>query len=204
MDTDLAVAPSLGVAEAERHALEALDAIERVDTPEQAEELLRKITAYQQAVRLARIGHVQERRWATIRLQTERKMGELLGPAEHGGDRKSSGSVPLEIEQDEKDARKHARKVAAVPAEVFSEYLEQAEEPTRAGLLRAKAQPASKSKTPPTKPDRPWPRKIERISAQIPYADFTDDELSDAYGAAEFLFLLLKGEEITRKPKREA
>lgn len=50
---------------------------------------------------------------------------------------------------------------------------------------------------------RKWAQKIEQVSAQIPYVEFTDEELADAYGAAEFLFLLLKGETITRKNKRE-
>lgn len=128
-------------AEAEAQALAAVEAVEHVDTPEDAEALLRKITAYQQAVRLAKIGHEQERRWASIRLQAERKMGELLGPAEHGGDRRSESSSSLELEQAEKHARTFARKVAAIPEDAFTAYLETAEEPTRAGLLRKAAAP---------------------------------------------------------------
>lgn len=143
--------PLATVEQSEAAALAAIEAVERVETPDQAEELLRRITAYQQAVRLAKVGHDHGRRWATVRLQAERKMGELLGPAEHGGDRKSD-QVDGDhlIPQEEKDARKHARKVAAIPDHAFTAYLETAEEPTRAGLLRAARPETTHKKTKPS------------------------------------------------------
>jgi hypothetical protein len=44
-----------------------------------------------------------------------------------------------------------------------------------------------------------WALWIERTTAEIPYAAFTDDQLADALGAAEALRHLLKGESVTRK-----
>jgi hypothetical protein len=132
-------------------ALEALDAIDRVDNPEDADRLLRLITAYQAAVKLARIGREHEQRWASVQLRAQRKMGELLGPAEHGGNRRSDSSVTETLENDEKQARKQARKLAAVPEGTFYAYLSTAEEPTRAGLLREAAKQA------PPDPDKREP-----------------------------------------------
>lgn len=43
-------------------------------------------------------------------------MGELLGPAKRGGDRSRDSSVTVTLENDGKQARKQARKLAAVPA----------------------------------------------------------------------------------------
>jgi hypothetical protein len=99
--------------------------------------LLRQITAYQQAVRLAKLGAEQERRWGGIRLQAERKVGELLPPEQPG---RRSDLEPLvadqRLSQADYDARKKARKVAAVPEDKFTEYVATADAPTRAGLLR--------------------------------------------------------------------
>lgn len=130
-------------------AIAAIDAIDRVDTVEDADVLLRQITAYQAAVKLARIGAEHEREWATVRFRAERKMGELLGAAENHGPatvNASHGSTDAERQQ-----RRLARKLAAVPEDTFAKYLETAEEPTRAGLLRE----AAKSKTPESSPAEP-------------------------------------------------
>ncbi len=139
MTTDLVVRDSDGLAEVEAAAVAAVEAIEAVGTPEAAEELLRRITAYQQAVRLAQIGQEQERRWCGIRLQAERKMGELLGPADRSAHVAEARGVSVgdTSSHAERVAVSKARKVAAVPEEVFTEYIQTAEKPTRAGLLRA-------------------------------------------------------------------
>lgn len=144
--TEVAVLGSEDVAAigSEESALAALAAVDEVNSPEDAEALLRKITAYQQAVRLAKIGHVQERRWAGIRLQAERKMGELLGAAEVGGHR-DAHVTGGHVEPEERKTHERARKVAAIPADTFAAYLTTADEPTRAGLLRA-ARPAGRRK----------------------------------------------------------
>jgi len=125
------------VAESEALAVAALDEVERVSTPEEADRLLRMITAYQAAVRLAQIGREHEQRWAGVRLRAERKMGELLGPAEKGGDRRSSDSVSHGLAPADRKAHERVRRIAAIHEKAFTEYLENADEPTRAGLLRA-------------------------------------------------------------------
>lgn len=132
------------VADVERHALEAIEAIDNVTTAEEAEDLLRRVTAYQQVVKIVKVGREQERRWAVIRLQAERKMGELLGPAENHGPATVTPGHGSTDDSDRK-ANERARKIAAVPQEDFEEYIETAEEPSRAGLLRTvKEQPADK------------------------------------------------------------
>jgi site-specific DNA-methyltransferase (adenine-specific) len=114
---------------------DALDAIESVTEPGEAERLLAKVRAVQEAQRLARLGADYEKRWGVVRLKAERKYGTLLGKAESGRPEKnvSSGHV---LSNAERTAAKKARQVAAVPDEVFEDYVDQAEEPTRAELLR--------------------------------------------------------------------
>lgn len=151
MDAELVPTGQSSLESLEAHALEAMIAVENVTTPDQADELLRKITAYQQAVKLAKYGQEQERRWARIKLEAERKMGELLGDPEPGGDHRSKQQlVANKLEETEHQARHKARKVAAVPEPIFREYLDEAEAPSRAGLLRA-----AKTQIPPAKTKRP-------------------------------------------------
>jgi len=58
-----------------------------------------------------------ERRWRGIRLRAERRYGELLGPKRPG---KRTSDRLSEVEH---KSRERARKVAAVPAEKFEDYL---------------------------------------------------------------------------------
>lgn len=123
---------------AELDAMEhdALDAIGNVTEPAEAERLLAKVRAVQEAQRLARLGADYEKRWGVVRLKAERKYGELLGPATAGG--KRDGHVTgSHVGPAERKAASRARQVAQVPDDVFDCYLEKAEEPTRAELLRA-------------------------------------------------------------------
>lgn len=46
---------------------------------------------------------------------------------------------------------------------------------------------------------RRWASRIERISAEIPYADLTDEQLAEVMGAAQFLRNLVKGECVARE-----
>ena len=123
---------------AELDAMEndALNAIESVTEPNEAERLLAKVRAVQEAQRLARVGADYEKRWGVVRLKAERKYGELLGPAKTGGVRETHVSGSHVMTDAERQAARVARKVAKVPDEVFDGYLENAEEPTRAELLR--------------------------------------------------------------------
>jgi len=75
-----------------------------------------------------------------IRISAEAKMGELLGPAEEQGKRSDLEPVSAANKLDgaERVAQHKARKVyAAVQTEAGADYLATADEPTRAGLLRA-------------------------------------------------------------------
>lgn len=132
MSTEIAVSASLDVAELEQLESDALHAIESVTEPGEAERLLAKVRAVQEAQRLARIGADYEKRWGVVRLKAERKYGELLGPAENKG----QATVTRSDSGAERMAASRARQVAEVPDEVFDGYIEQADEPTRAELLR--------------------------------------------------------------------
>jgi site-specific DNA-methyltransferase (adenine-specific) len=134
MSTDIAVSTSVDIAEIERLEVDALDAIGRVTDPNEAERLLAKVRAVQVAQRLARLGAEYEKRWGVLRLRAERKYGELLGPASIGN---PHGNVTgSNVKPDERIAAFRARQVAKVSDEVFDEFIENEDEPTRAGLLR--------------------------------------------------------------------
>jgi len=121
----------------------ARDAIENVQDPEEAELLLRQVTAASEAVRLLEVSADREQRWRGVRLKAERKYGQLLGAAEIGGQREGhvTGS---HVAPEERKTQERARKVAAVPGDVFDEYVASEPKPSREGLLR-KAKPASNS-----------------------------------------------------------
>lgn len=136
MSTDIAVSTSVDIAEIERLEVDALDAIGRVTDPSEAERLLRKVRAVQEAQRFLRLGAEYEKRWGVLRLKAERKYGVLLGPAMLGGERKADQVAGSNLNSAEKSAAHKARQVAQVPDKVFHEFIENEDEPTRAGLLR--------------------------------------------------------------------
>jgi phage N-6-adenine-methyltransferase len=110
---------------------DALSAIDKVTDPDDAERLLAKVKAVDGAQRLARVGADYGRRWARVRLLTERRYGELLGPADRTK-RKSDRLSDFEYQ-----SQSRARQVAAVPGPSFAGYVNGEDEPTRSGLLRA-------------------------------------------------------------------
>jgi site-specific DNA-methyltransferase (adenine-specific) len=140
MSTEIAVSSTLDVAELDALEESALDAIESVKEPDEAERLLAKVRAVQEAQRLARLGADYEKRWGVVRLKAERKYGELLPPKQPG---KRTDLEPLSAGQRltnaEELAASKARQVAAVPPEVFEDFIETEDEPTRAGLLNKHA-----------------------------------------------------------------
>lgn len=71
-------------------------------------------------------------------MKAERKWGELLGKAEHGGDRKSDQVTDSNLiaPPAERKAAHEARKLSHVDEPVFEEYVNQTDAPTKAGLLR--------------------------------------------------------------------
>jgi hypothetical protein len=115
-----------------------LAAIEFVTDADEAERLM------QEATRQVRESKNDTNGWRAAELRAERKWGELLGPAEQGppkGSRnaaKNNVSGEHVISQAERNDRKWARKVAAVPLEVFEAYMTEmkGKAPSRAGLLR--------------------------------------------------------------------
>lgn len=129
------VASGTTLAQADAWEADALDAIETVDDPDAAEALLARIKLAEQAIRLSRLGADREQRWGRVRLMGERRYGELLGPAKHGGDRRSESTSTAEVDRDY-TAEHRAREVAEVPEPAFQEYVDTAGQPTRAGLLR--------------------------------------------------------------------
>lgn len=103
------------------------------------------------AARRARLSEESQRSWATFSLEAQRKAGELLRdmPKNEGGRPTQTGTSPVPVSQppklrdvldtktdkQAKDRSANWQKVADVPEATFSDYVSNAEEPTRAGLL---------------------------------------------------------------------
>ena len=120
----------------------AYDEIDNVQDPDTAEELLRRVTAAAQAIRLARVSQEREQRWGGLRLRAERRYGELLPPPDRGSRSVSGANTGAE-----RFAQHQARKVAAVPEADFEAYITDSPKPTRTGLLRATAATAPRPST---------------------------------------------------------
>src|SRR5215831_7727708 len=119
---------------ADQWEVEALDVLEAVQDPAEAEVLLGKVTLAAEAMRIGKLGAEYERRWKVLRLKAERRYGELLGPAEPGGNNaRVTGSHTA---PEERAAKARARKVADVPPYVFDAYVTDDPQPSREGLLR--------------------------------------------------------------------
>lgn len=106
-------------------------------TPDEALALISQATTVEQLEFLLAYCEEQESDWRRAKLEAERRLGILLGQAQHGGDRRSNQVSSGHLTNAQKQRRKKARKVAAVPDDVFNEYVANADEPTREGLLRA-------------------------------------------------------------------
>lgn len=120
---------------------ELLDQVEHAlalaEVPEDAERIWRYVGAVEHAARLARQTSDVQLRVGRLRLRAERRWGELLGPAEHGGFREQVSGAHL-TDRD-RTARRVARQVAAVPGDVFEDFLKRVTDPEalrRAALLR--------------------------------------------------------------------
>ena len=129
-------------------------------SPEQAERFLRAATTAQEARRIYIFCSEQEDDWRAIKLIAFRRCGELLGPAETGPPKGSRNAAKNNVSDThvilsdgDRDFRRRARQVAAVPQEQFDEYLREEPKPTRAGLLK-KTEPA---KAAPGKPKKQGP-----------------------------------------------
>lgn len=115
---------------------QAEQALALVDAADDAEVLWRKVAAVEHAARLAKAQGAIQLHAGRLKLRAERRWGELLGPAERGGDTTASNS---RLDARDYVARQRAREVAAVPPDVFDRYLttvKDAEMLRRARLLR--------------------------------------------------------------------
>ena len=126
---------------ADAYEIQALTAIESIEDPDEAERLLGLVTLAAEAVRIQKLGEDRERRWGAVRLRAERRYGELLGPAKVGapeGNKHNAKNYVASghiVSQTDRDTRKYARRVAAVPEEKFEGYVNTNKKPTRNGLL---------------------------------------------------------------------
>lgn len=147
MTTELAVTGSVDLAELEQLESDALSAIEDVTEPDEAESLLAKVKAVQEAQRLLRLGTDYQVRWARVGLRSERKYGQLLGPAKVGENRHTSSVTRCDASSGaNREAARRARQVAAVPDEVFEDFIQNAKVINRSRLLRV-AREAEAEKT---------------------------------------------------------
>jgi len=115
---------------ADQWEAEALAAIEDVQDPGDAERLLGTVTVATEAMRVAKLGEDRERRWKVLRLKAERRWGQLLGEPDRGKRRSvTTGNT-------QRKAEHQARRVAAIPAGTFDDYLSSDPKPSREGLFR--------------------------------------------------------------------
>lgn len=120
MSTELALSDRAAVALLD----DAEKALAEVDTPDDAEELWRKVQAVEEAARLARIADATVVAIARVRLRARRRWGELLPEAMTK--REIDALKPGEgegVPGSERNRRSRARKLAAVPVEVFEAAL---------------------------------------------------------------------------------
>lgn len=114
----------------DRAALALLDEAERalakVGTPEDADELWRKVKAVEEAARLARLAEATVGAMTRVRLRAKRRWGELLPEPEPGGNNNRSSD---RLSDGEYKQAERARKLAAVPREAFEAALESADKP---------------------------------------------------------------------------
>ena len=155
------------LAQIDRMEQAAYDAIDQVQDPGAAEELLRQVTIADHAIRIAKVSEEREHRWGGLRLRAERRYGELLGPKVKG--RPSSvRASDTRVEGADREAQSQARKVAAVPEDKFEEYIENESKPTRSGLLRQSApKPKSKAKRKLAKEPPPLSEAVEFLNRLV-------------------------------------
>jgi hypothetical protein len=143
MGTDMEIRRITDIPSAVRAEADATALIESVTDAGQAADLLERVQAAAGVVKkMKQHGTERASQWAVLVLRAERKLGELLGPAQHGGDRRSDQVSSGDLKRADIIVRDKARKVYAVPEAVFNTYVQGTRSPTRAGLLKA-GQPVS-------------------------------------------------------------
>lgn len=187
------------VTEADLWETEALEALDKVDTPEAAEDLLRKVKFAHQAIRLSKLGAEREQRWGRIRLMAERRYGELLGPAKPGRPEQENVTSSHVSTPAERKAAERAREVAEAAEtdpQAFEEYLDTDPAPTRAGLLREVGKGAHVANN---SGDNEWYTPAEYITAArnvmgaIDLDPASNQTANEVVGAADFFSLERNG-----------
>ncbi len=120
----------------------------RVTDAAEAEQLWRMVNAVDVASRMVRLHANEQLRFGKLKLRAERRWGELLGAAEHGGDR-TEQLTASKLKPADHTARHRAREVAAVPEQVFEAYVGKANDPEtlrRARLLRVSREDAAEKR----------------------------------------------------------
>jgi len=128
----------------DRAALALLNDAERalaeVSTPEDADELWRKVRAVEEAARLARLADATVAAMARVRLRAKRRWGELL-PAPESQPRDEKGRVTGgNTDGADRVAQHRARRLSQIDAETFESALASSDPdrpPSEAALLRA-------------------------------------------------------------------
>jgi len=129
---------------------QAEQALALISDHDEAETYYRYVSALEHAAKLARVHGEMQLRVGKLRLRAERRWGELLGPAEQGGDRRSDQVTAGDLKSTETSARHKARKVSAVPEDVFEAYLAMVKDPEL--LRRARLLRVGREKSPPVEP----------------------------------------------------
>lgn len=105
-----------------------------------AEQFWRIVSAADLAARVVKLHEDEQLRYAKLKLRAERRWGELLPPPKDSqGERSELIPGGKKLNSSDTHARHRAREVAAVPAAVFTKYVDKAKDPEllrRARLLR--------------------------------------------------------------------
>lgn len=131
----------------DRAAVALLDQVEAalaaVDSPDDADELWRRIQAVEEAARLARLAETTVAAFARLRLRAKRRWGELLPPVAskaEAGAKGGSSDTPSPLAPADRKQAERARKLAAVPEETFEAALADGtaeKAPSEAAILKA-------------------------------------------------------------------
>jgi hypothetical protein len=137
--------------------------VDSLSTPAEAETLLGMVTEAKDAFRIQRVAEDRGEQWRAVALCAERLYGQLLGPAKPGNPGGKPNLSGTKVSGAESVARNQARKVAAVPEDLFKNYLNNAPNPSRAGLMRRYNLNAGGPN--PPRPPRPTKATEEQINA---------------------------------------
>ena len=163
----IAISKNAGLAEIDRAEQAAYAAIDAVQDPDAAEDLLCQVKVAEHAIRIAKVSADREQRWAGLRLRAERRYGELLGPPMSR--RETGGVTGRNTSGADRAAQSRARKVAAVPEVEFEAYLADTPKPTHAGLVRDRKTKAAAPTQQNGKPNVSPAEAADRLRQRVRY-----------------------------------